>query len=99
VDKVLPLLSNHQLFLKRSKYAFGVLEVEYLGHIGSNDSVPVDSKKIEAMKDWPCLKALKSLQGFLGLIGYYKKFVKNYGKIVAPLLTLLKKMILVGMKL
>jgi hypothetical protein len=52
VDQVLQLLVNHQLFLKRSKCAFGVSEVEYLGHIVSHDGVHVDPKKIEVMKDW-----------------------------------------------
>jgi hypothetical protein len=90
VDQVLHLLSQHQLFLKQSKCPFGTSEVEYLGHIVGKDGVRVDPNKIEAMQDWPCPKTLKRLHGFLGLIGYYHKFVKNYGKIVAPLTTLLK---------
>jgi hypothetical protein len=51
----------------------------------------VDLNKIEAMQDWPHPKTLKILHVFLGLMGYYHKFVKNYGKIVAPLTTLLKR--------
>jgi hypothetical protein len=91
VDQVLCLLSQHQLFLKQSKCAFGASKVEYLGHLVGKDGVRVDLKKIEAMQDWPHPKTLKSLNGFLGLIGYYRKFIKNYGKIASPLMTLLEK--------
>jgi hypothetical protein len=91
VDQVLRLLSQHQLFLKQSKSAFGASEVEYLGHLVGKDGIRVDLKKIEAMQDWLHPKTLKSLRGFLGLTGYYHKFVKNYGKISTPLTTLLKK--------
>jgi hypothetical protein len=88
VDRVLHILSQHQLFLKQSKCAFGSSEVEYLGHLVGKDDVRVDPKKIEAMEDWPHPKPLKNLHGFLGLTGYYHKFVKNYGKIATPLTTL-----------
>jgi hypothetical protein len=91
VVQVLHLLSQHQLFLKQSKCSFGASEVEYLGHLVGKDGIRVDPKKIEAMQDWPHPKTLKSLCGFLGLTGYYRKFVKNYGKITTPLTTLLKK--------
>jgi hypothetical protein len=91
VDRVLHLLSQHQLFLKQSKCSFGASEVEYLGHLVGKDDIRVDPKKIEAMQDWPHPKTLKILHGFLGLTGYYRKFVKNYGKIAAPLTALLKK--------
>jgi hypothetical protein len=91
VDQVLHLLSQHQLFLKQSKCAFGASEVEYLGHLVGKDGVRVEPKNIEAMQDWTHPKTLKILPGFLGLTGYYRKFVKNYEKIAAPLTTLLKK--------
>jgi hypothetical protein len=61
-----------------------------LGHLVGKDGVRVDLKKIEAMQDWPHPNTLKSLCGFMGLIGYYHKFVKNYKKIAAPLTALLK---------
>jgi hypothetical protein len=78
-------------FLKQSKCAFSASKVEYLGHPVGKDGVRVDPKKIEAMQYWTHPKTLKSLHGFLGLTGYYRKFVKNYGKIAAPLTALLKK--------
>jgi len=62
-----------------------------LGHLVGKDGVRVDPKKIEAIQYWPHPNTLKILHGFLGLTGYYRKFVKNYGKIAAPLTTLLKK--------
>jgi hypothetical protein len=62
-----------------------------LGHIVGKADVKVDPKKIEAMQDWPHPKTIKILRGFLVLSGYYRKFVNNYGNIVAPLTTLLKK--------
>ena len=91
VDKVLKLLKVHQLYAKPSKCAFGVQEVEYLGHIVSHEGVKVDPNKIKAIMDWPIPKKLKNLRGFLGLTGYYRKFVKHYGQIIAPLTKLLKK--------
>jgi hypothetical protein len=90
VERVLHLLSQHQLFLKQSKCAFGASKVEYLGHLVGKDGIRVDPQKIEAMQEWPHPKTLKILRGFLGLIGYYRKFVKNYGKIATPLTALLK---------
>jgi hypothetical protein len=91
VDRVLHLLSQHQLFLKQSKCAFGASEVEYLGHLVGKDGIRVDPKNIEAMQYWTHPKTLKTFCGFLGLTRYYWKFVKNYGKIATPLTTLLKK--------
>jgi hypothetical protein len=91
VDKVLQLLKEQQLYAKPSKCFFRVKEVEYLGHIVSHEGVKVDPNKIKAMMDWSIPKTLKNLRGFLGLTGYYRKFVQNYGRIAAPLTTLTKK--------
>ena len=65
--------------------------MEYLGHIVSHEGVKVDPNRIKSIKEWKIPTTLKHLQGFLGLKGYYRKFVKNYGRIAVPLTTLLKK--------
>jgi hypothetical protein len=91
VDKVLQLLKEKQLYAKPSKCFFGVKEVEYLGHIVSHEGVKVDPNKIKAMMDSLIPKTLKNLRLFLGLTGYYRKFVRHYGRITTPLTTLTKK--------
>jgi hypothetical protein len=65
--------------------------VEYLGHIVSHEGVKVDPNKIKYMREWPIPKNLKKLKGLIGLEVYYHKFVNNYGQIVAPIITSLKK--------
>jgi hypothetical protein len=91
VDQVLQILENNQLCVKRSKFSFGKQEVEYLGHIVSREGVKVDPQKIQDITKCPTPKNIKSLRGFLGLTGYYQKFVKNYARIAGPLTSLLKK--------
>ena len=64
VDKILQIFQEHYMFVKKSKFYFGVQEVEYLGHIMGHDGVKVDPKKTQAMQAWPCLRTLKRLRGF-----------------------------------
>jgi hypothetical protein len=90
VGMVLKLLEENKLYENTSKCSFGVQEVEYLGHIVSHEGVKVDPQKIKAIREWPIPKTLNNIRGFLVLIGYYRKFVKNYGLIVAPIKMSLK---------
>ena len=89
-NQVLQLLKEKQLYAKPSKCFFGVKEVEYLGHIVSHEGVKVDPNKFKGTMDFLILKPLKNLKGFIGLIGYYHKFVWNYGRIEEPLTSLTK---------
>ncbi|KAF5468849.1 hypothetical protein F2P56_012962 [Juglans regia] len=90
LQSILPVLHQHTLFAKKSKCRFGVTEVDYLGHIISENGVKADPTKISSMLDWPVPKTVKAMRGFLGLTGYYRNFIKNYGSIAAPLTMLLK---------
>lgn len=91
LQTVLQTLRDNQFFAKKSKCAFGMDHMNYLGHVISKDGVATDPSKIQAMIDWPVPKSLKALRGFLGLIGYYRRFVYNYSVICRPLTNLLKK--------
>ena len=62
-----------------------------MDHIVSHEGVKVDLNKIKAMMDWLIPKTLKNIRGFLGLTGYYRKFVRHYGRITTSLMTLTKK--------
>ncbi|KAK9125601.1 hypothetical protein Scep_014447 [Stephania cephalantha] len=91
LSQVLSILSDHSLFVNFKKCCFAQLQLDYLGHIISAQGVMADPGKVQAMVDWPTPSNPKELRGFLGLTGYYRRFVRNYGKLAAPLTQLLRK--------
>ncbi|KAL5764630.1 hypothetical protein ACOSQ2_017224 [Xanthoceras sorbifolium] len=82
---VLKILVTNSLYAKESKCQFGVRQVDYLGHVISEDGVAVDPTNIQAVMEWPIPTTAKGVRGFLGLAGYYRKFIQGFGNIAAPL--------------
>ena len=88
---VLQTLEEHQLYVNLKKCEIGLPEVAYLGHKVSSKGVAADKEKIKAMVEWAAPRNLRELRGFLGLTGYYRKFVAQYAQIAQPLTAQLKK--------
>ncbi|GJU50922.1 putative mitochondrial protein [Tanacetum coccineum] len=89
--QVFQVMKDNTLYAKSSVCYFSVPQVEYLGHIISAQGVSTDPSKIEAMQKWLIHSTLKHLRGFLGLTGYYRRFIKDYASINQPLVALTKK--------
>lgn len=85
LEYVFRRLSEHGLKLKISKCHFFQKEVTFLGHLISGDGVSTDPKKTQAIKDWRQPQTQRELRGFLGMAGYYRRFVKGFFQIAAPL--------------
>lgn len=91
LNLVLGVLAENSLVANIKKCAFGKSKVAYLGHVISNQGVAVDSDKIKAIIEWEQPKNLRELRGFLGLTGYYRKYVAGYAQIAGPLTDQLRK--------
>ena len=91
VNKILETFQKFNLKIQIDKSEFFSKEVAFLGHIVTNEGVKPNPSKIEAIKKWPLPKTEKELRGFLGILGYYRRFLKDFAKIVKPLTIQLKK--------
>lgn len=85
------ILRQNQLFAKLSKCRFSSTEISYLGHLISAQGVKADPGKIKAMLECSTPHSVKSLRSFLGLIGYYRRFIRGYRSIATKLTSLLRK--------
>lgn len=86
--QVLAKLREHKLYIKRSKCEFGVHDVEYLGHHVLHGELTMDPAKQKAIADWPQPTNAHDLHVFLGLTNYYRRFIRCYSHIAAPLTSL-----------
>ncbi|TYK23312.1 peroxidase 64 [Cucumis melo var. makuwa] len=90
LEMVFAVLRDNRLFPNKKKCVIAHSKIQYFGHQISNKRVEVDEDKIKSMVNWPQPKDITGLRGFLGLTGYYRRFVKGYGEIAAPLTQLLQ---------
>jgi hypothetical protein len=89
--QVFEWLQRDQWKLKMSKCTFALQSIKYLGHVISGQGVATDPSKVQVVHEWPTSQTVRELWGFLGLVGYYRKFVRRFSIIARPFTELLKK--------
>ena len=88
---VLQALRDHQLYAKFSKYEFWLMEGRFLGHMVSASGVSMDLEKVEAIMSWERLKLVFEIRSFLGLVGYYRRFIEDFSRLAEPMTKLTQK--------
>ncbi|KAD6119274.1 hypothetical protein E3N88_10545 [Mikania micrantha] len=88
---ILEILRKEKLYAKFSMCEFWLKEVQFLGHIVNEKGVHADPAKIEAVKNWNTPKTPTEIRSFLGLAGYYRRFISNFSRILVPLTSLTQK--------
>ncbi|GJY74555.1 putative reverse transcriptase domain-containing protein [Tanacetum coccineum] len=95
LKQILELLKKEELYAKFSKCEFWIPKVQFLGHVIDSEGIHVDPAKIESIKDWTSPKSPTEIHQFLGLAGYYRRFIEGFSKIQklysAPILALPKE--------
>ncbi|GJX35563.1 putative reverse transcriptase domain-containing protein [Tanacetum coccineum] len=88
---ILELLKKEELYAKFSKCEFWIPKVQFLGHVIDSEGIHVDPAKIESIKDWTSPKSPTEIRQFLGLVGYYRRFIEGFSKIAKPMTKLTQK--------
>eukprot|EP00253_Pinus_taeda_P027708 PITA_27708 len=88
---VLQTLREHQLYAKYSKCDFYKEQIQYLGHIITKEGIAVDPEKIRTIMEWPIPKDVADIRSFMGLAGYYRRFVEGFSRVAYPITSLQKK--------
>ncbi|WVZ84539.1 hypothetical protein U9M48_031565 [Paspalum notatum var. saurae] len=88
---VLQRLREYKLYAKFSKCEFWIDEVRFLGHVVSKGGIVVDPSKVSTVTNWKVPEIPKEVRGFLGLAGYYRRFIENFSRIAKPITSLLEK--------
>jgi transposase InsO family protein len=91
VRQVLELLRKHRLHAKQSKCELFRDRVEFLGHMVGGDGLRMMADKVKAVSDWPPPKSVEEIRSFLGTVGYYRKFIRMFSHVAAPITELLQK--------
>jgi hypothetical protein len=91
VQEILQILIDAGILLKPSKYEFHITETEFLGYIVSTTGLKISPNKVKEVLEWEQSTTVKEIQSFLGFANFYRRFIKDYSKIAAPLTELTKK--------
>ncbi|GKC13585.1 putative reverse transcriptase domain-containing protein [Tanacetum coccineum] len=83
--------AKEELYAKFSKCEFWIPKVQFLGHVIDSEGIHVDPAKIESIKDWTSPKSPTEIRQFLGLVGYYRRFIEGFSKIAKPMTKLTQK--------
>jgi hypothetical protein len=88
---VLQVLREHQLYTKLNKCSFYQRQIHYLGHIISEEGIAVDPQKVEAIREWSVPRNVVEVRYFMGLAGYYRRFISGFSKIAHSITSLQRK--------
>jgi len=91
VEEILKRIEANDLYMKPEKCMWKVKEINFLGLVIGAEDIKIQEEKVVKVLEWPRPKTVKDMQKFLGLVNYYRQFVKNFARIAKPLYKLVRK--------